>query len=98
MINHIENQISILGIIIVLLIIINIMYPLIMLIITSRINRKISNIEDLLINQNNLKDIEISRLETLIREQKKTNKSPFYFDIMLTSFRTIYIYRVFWWY
>ena len=86
MINHIENQISILGIIIVLLIIINIMYPLIMLIITSRINRKISNIEDLLINQNNLKDIEISRLETLIREQKKTNKSPFYFDIMLTSF------------
>lgn len=71
MINNIENQISILGIIIVLLIIINIMYPLIMLIITSRINRKISNIEDLLINQNNLKDIEISRLETLIREQKK---------------------------
>ena len=86
MINHIENQISILGIIIVLLIIINIMYPLKMLIITSRINRKISKIEDLLINQNNLKDIEISRLETLIREQKKTNKSPFYFDIMLTSF------------
>ena len=71
MINNIENQISILGIIIVLLIIINIMYPLIMLIITSRINRKISNIENLLINQNNLKDIEISRLEILIREQKK---------------------------
>lgn len=66
-----ENTISIIGIIIFLLAIINILYPIIMIIITSKINKKISNIENLLINQNNLKDIEINKIELLIEEQKK---------------------------
>lgn len=66
-----ENTISIIGIIIFLLAIINILYPIIMIIITSKINKKISNIENLLINQNNLKDIEINKIELLLEEQKK---------------------------
>ena len=66
-----ENTISIIGIIIFLLAIINILYPIIMIIITSKINKKISNIENLLINQNNLKDIELNKIELLVEEQKK---------------------------
>ncbi len=66
-----ENTISIIGIIIFLLAIINILYPIIMIIITSKINKKISNIENLLINQNNLKDIELNKIELLLEEQKK---------------------------
>lgn len=66
-----ENTISIIGIIIFLLAIINILYPIIMIIITSKINKKISNIENLLINQNNLKDIELNKIELLFEEQKK---------------------------
>lgn len=66
-----ENIILIIGIIIFLLAIINILYPIIMLIITSKINKKISNVENLLISQNNLKNIEINKIELLIEEQKK---------------------------